>query len=79
MATMRKRWATALGLQGNIRLQASRPACYRYVQARANEFHLGMLAPNATRVTVLVDNGDGGDWEVFEVVHLKDWPPSTHS
>lgn len=67
MAT-RKRWATRLHPGEKRKQHPSQAAAYRYVQARAVEYRLGMLRRDLSRLTVFVDEGEG--WKTHEIVDL---------
>jgi hypothetical protein len=74
MAAPRKKWSTTWVPVGARHPHGSKAGAYRYVQARAAEFHAGMLRPDATRVIVWVDEGLGRGWQKYETLELADLP-----
>lgn len=68
----KKKWRTTSYPTALPKRHDSKAAAYRYVQARASEFQLGMLRPDFTRVVVWVDEGRGRGWERYEEIQLRD-------
>ncbi len=72
MATARKKWSTRTTPGASYKRHDSKVAAYRYVEKTAEEFRLGMLRPDLTKVSVFVDEGNGV--QLYEVVNLADVP-----
>ncbi|GGM52284.1 hypothetical protein ACFFX1_55655 [Dactylosporangium sucinum] len=74
MTAPRKKWSTTTYAGDPRRSHPSKPAAYRYVQARADEFHAGMLRRDFKQVVVWVDEGYGRGWQRYETVNLDALP-----
>lgn len=73
MAGRRKRWATQPPLMSMWRrVQPSKTAAYRNVQGWAEQYRAGELTPRIEAIRVLVDEGAGRGWEIYEVIKLAD-------
>lgn len=67
---IRKKWSTRTMPGAAYKRHDSKAAAYRYVEQTAEEFRLGMLRRDVTKVSVYVDEGNGV--QLYEVVDLAD-------
>jgi hypothetical protein len=70
-----KKWSTRTTPGAGYKRHESKAAAYRYVAKTGEEFRLGMLRPDLTKVSVYVDEGNG--MQLFEVVNLADLTDGT--
>jgi len=69
----RKKWATQPHLMSIHRtVHRSKPAAYRAVQDWVDEYRTGNLNPRIRQIEVLVNEGLGRGWELYETLSLAE-------